>query len=435
MSDPLATLQREHLRALEQYYAEVLTALGYDGVLIYSGHPALHFGDDQHASFCSYGHFQHWTGQAGLSHSWLLIRPGQRPICYFHAPNDFWHLPPQLPAQAWTEHFEVLTGRHDTPPKLGAGRFAVIGNVSDDDATALAAQRNPAALLSALDEGRVRKNEYEIVCLSEANRMAELGHRAAREAFLAGGSELDIHLAYLQASRQREGELPYGNIVGIGAHAAVLHYQHYDSEPPRSRPSLLVDAGHRFRGYCADITRTWPGAEADPLFADLIARMHDIKQRLVAAVAPGVDFVELHERMHRLLGELLVESELVTASAEAAVESGITRAFCPHGLGHLLGVQVHDVAGRTARDGTPLPPPAEHPALRLTRELEAGMTVTIEPGLYVIPMLLEPLESTPAGQHLNWALIERLAPHGGIRIEDNVSVTANAARNLTADIE
>lgn len=435
MSDPLATLQRDHIQAVERHYAATLTALGYDGVLIYSGHPALHFGDDQHVSFSSYGHFQHWTGQTELSHSWLLIQPGQRPVCFFHAPDDFWHLPAQLPEQAWAEHLEVVTGCHEVPPRLGAGRFAVIGNVSDSDAAAIGAQRNPPALLAALDEGRVRKSEYELACLGEANRMAVLGHRAARETFLAGGSELDIHLDYLKASRQREGELPYGNIVGLGSHAAVLHYQHYDTQSPIERYSLLVDAGHRYRGYCADITRTWPGADADATFAALIPRMHEIKQRLVAAVAPGVDYVELHRWMHRLLGELLVESEVVSASAEAAVESGITRAFCPHGLGHLLGIQVHDVAGRTARDGTPLPPPAEYPALRLTRELEAGMAVTIEPGLYVIPMLLEPLKSAPTGQLLNWALIERLAPHGGIRIEDNVSVTANAARNLTADIE
>ncbi len=139
--------------------------------------------------------------------------------------------------------------------------------------------------------------------------------------------------------------------------------------------------------------------------------------------------------MHRLLGELLVESELVSGSAEAAVEGGITRAFCPHGLGHSLGVQVHDVAGRTTRDGTPLPPPIQHPALRLTRELEAGMVVTIEPGLYIIPMLLEPLEADPTGRHVNCALVERLAPHGGIRLEDNVAVTTDTARNLTAEIE
>ena len=436
MPPDLDALQTRHFDALENRYAEVLTAQGYDRLLIYSGRPARHFGDDQDASFCSYGHFQHWTGQAQLTHSWLLVQPGRRPVFYLHAPDDFWHLPAQLPEEAWTARLEVITGRYDEAPPIAAGgRLAVIGDVSAATSAALGAELNPAALLTALDEGRVRKSDYEIACLSEANRMAALGHRAARDTFLGGGSELDIHLAYLQDSRQREGELPYGNIVGIGSHAAVLHYQHYDTQAPRERHGLLVDAGHRYRGYCADITRTWTGTDADPLFADLIARMHDIKQRLVAAVAPGVDFIELHERMHRLLGELLVESELVRGSMEAVADNGITRAFCPHGLGHLLGIQVHDVAGRNAPDGSPLPPPADHPALRLTRELEAGMAVTIEPGLYVIPMLLEPLKSGPTARHLNWPMIERLAPHGGIRIEDNVIVTTDAARNLTVDIE
>ncbi|MGQ4879864.1 Xaa-Pro dipeptidase [Billgrantia sp. LNSP4103-1] len=435
MTDPLAQLQKRHLAELEGRYAEVLTTLGFDGVLIYSGHPARLYGDDQHASFFSYGHFQHWTGQAGLAHSWLLIQPGRRPVCFLHAPDDFWHLPPHLPDQAWTAHFEVVKGRFETPPPLSRGRYAVIGDVSEATAKAIAAECNPPALMAALNEGRVRKNDYEIACLSEANRMAMRGHRAAADAFHAGDSELDIQLAYLQASRQRESELPYGNIVGIGPHAAVLHYQHYEIEPPRHRHSLLVDAGHRFRGYCADLTRTWSGPDTDPLFASLITGMHELKRELAAAVAPGIDFVELHERMHRLLGTLLAESGLVTGSAEAVVESGVTRAFCPHGLGHLLGIQVHDVAGRTARDGTPRPPPPDHPALRLTRELEAGMVVTIEPGLYIIPMLLEPLESTPAGRDVNWTMVARLAPHGGIRIEDNVAVTTEAARNLTAEIE
>ncbi|MCE8040899.1 Xaa-Pro dipeptidase [Billgrantia desiderata] len=435
MPDALAHLQMAHLEALERRYADAMSALGYDGVLIFSGRPALHFGDDQHANFCSYGHFQHWTGQAGLAHSWLLVQPGQHTTCFVHAPDDFWHLPPSLPDEGWTDYLEVISGRFETPPAVNASRLAVIGDVAEATARALGAECNPPALLTALDEGRVRKSEYEIACLSEANRMALRGHQAARAAFLAGESELDIQLAYLKASRQRESDVPYGNIVGLGAHGAVLHYQHYDSEAPASRHSLLVDAGYRYRGYCADITRSWPGPDADPAFAALVTRMHDIKQQLVAALAPGVDFVALHERMHRLLAALLVESELVAGSAEAAVEGGITRAFCPHGLGHLLGVQVHDVAGRTSREGIPLPPPPEHPALRLTRELEPGMTVTIEPGLYFIPMLLGPLQASPAGSDVNWSLVERLLPHGGIRIEDNVAIATHSVRNLTMEHE
>ena len=107
------------------------------------------------------------------------------------------------------------------------------------------------------------------------------------------------------------------------------------------------------------------------------------------------------------------------------VEKGITRVFFPHGIGHFLGVQVHDVAGK------PTPPPEDAPFLRLTRRLEPGMVVTIEPGLYFIPSLMDPLLDGELGQYLNRELISRLRGCGGIRVEDNVVVTENGSRNLT----
>lgn len=433
MNDSFAPLQQAHLDGLERYYAERLSALGYDGVWLFSGRPLLHFGDDQYASYSSFGHFQHWTGQPGMAHCWLRIIPGKRPTLFLHAPDDFWHLPTRLPDEAWTERMEIVVGRFETPPPTTPGRFAVLGDLDSATAQALGAELNPAALWQALDEARVRKSDFEIACLMEANRQAMVGHLAARNAFLAGGAELDVQLAYLGASRQRESEVPYGNIVGINAHGSVLHYQHYEVRPPARRHSLLVDAGARHRGYCADITRTWAGADADPLFADLIRGMTELKQRLVAELRPGLSYVVLHMAMHEGLAKLLRDSGLITRSPEAAVNEGVTYAFCPHGLGHLLGLQVHDVAGRRAADGSSLPPPPAHPALRLTRDLEPGMVLTIEPGLYFIPMLLEPLKAQPQGKTIDWTRVARLAPHGGIRIEDNLLITADAALNLTPD--
>ncbi|QTF91118.1 Xaa-Pro dipeptidase [Halomonas sp. BM-2019] len=421
--------QHDHLDRLQQDYARVLAEHRYDGVLLYSGRPARHFGDDQHASFSAYGHFVHWTGQASLAHSWLLVRPGEPPTLYLYAPADFWHLPARLPEEPWVARFRVELRDTPEPPPLPRGRYAVLGEASPAMAQALGAAANPPALVAALDELRVRKSDYEVACLRKANRRALAGHRAARDAFLAGGAELDIQLAYLGAARQRESELPYANIVGVNAHGGVLHYQHYDLEPPGKRHSLLLDGGCRHRGYCADITRTWPGPDAAPEFAPLVEGLTALQQRLIAGLAPGGSFVALQRRLHEGLATLLVEQQLVNASAEAVLESGLTRAFCPHGLGHLLGVQVHDVAGRVDAEGRPLPPPAEHPSLRLTRELEAGMVVTMEPGLYLIPMLLEAHRHRP---EVAWRRLEALADHGGIRIEDNVLVTAEGPVNLTS---
>lgn len=420
--------QHAHLDALAEAYAAVLMAHDLDGVLLFSGRPTRHFGDDQHASFAAYGHFVHWTGQAQLAHSWLLVRPGEAPTLYLHAPADFWHLPARLPEEPWVDFFRVEARETLEPPALPSGRFAVLGDVNAGMARALGAEANPPALVAALDELRVCKSDYEVSCLREANRRAMTGHLAARQAFDDGGAEFDIQLAYLGAVRQRESELPYSNIVGINAHGGVLHYQHYDPVAPTLKRSLLLDAGLRHRGYCADITRTWAGSDAAPEFTPLIEGVTALQRRLIAELAPGVSYVALHRRMHEGLAALLVEQRLVDASPEAVLESGLTRAFCPHGLGHLLGVQVHDLGGRLDAAGQALPPPVEHPALRLTRELEAGMVVTMEPGLYVIPMLLA------AHRHraeVNWGRVERLADHGGVRIEDNVRVTADGPDNLT----
>ena len=126
------------------------------------------------------------------------------------------------------------------------------------------------------------------------------------------------------------------------------------------------------------------------------------------------------------------EADILRATPEEAVEKGLSRAFFPHGLGHHLGIQVHDVAGKQgAPDGTPAPPPMQHPTLRTTRTIEADQVFTVEPGLYFIPMLLRPFRENEHQASFNWTLIDELTPCGGIRIEDNLLVTASGHRNLT----
>jgi Xaa-Pro dipeptidase len=112
----------------------------------------------------------------------------------------------------------------------------------------------------------------------------------------------------------------------------------------------------------------------------------------------------------------------------------VTSAFYPHGLGHLLGLQVHDMGGFLADDeGTITDPPSGHPYLRLTRILEENQVLTIEPGLYVIDLLLADLAGTPGEKMINRKRIDWLRPFGGMRIEDNVRVTADGCENLTRD--
>ena len=111
---------------------------------------------------------------------------------------------------------------------------------------------------------------------------------------------------------------------------------------------------------------------------------------------------------------------------------GLSYPFYPHGLGHFLGIQTHDVAGhQAAPEGGSNPPPEKHPALRTTRTIEKDMVFTVEPGLYFIDMLLRPHREGPEKDAFDWATIDRLTPFGGIRIEDNIVVTADGHTNLT----
>ncbi len=160
--------------------------------------------------------------------------------------------------------------------------------------------------------------------------------------------------------------------------------------------------------------------------------MDELQQSLCAAVRPGIEWRDLHQTAHLLLAELLRDAGIIHVEANEALERGITRVFLPHGLGHLLGLQVHDVGGfQSSPDSPPRPAPAEHPHLRLTRTLEEDFVVTMEPGLYFIDSLLEAAQHGPLRDAIDWLRVDALRPCGGIRIEDDLVVTRDGHDNLT----
>ena len=162
--------------------------------------------------------------------------------------------------------------------------------------------------------------------------------------------------------------------------------------------------------------------------------MDDMQRAVIKQVHAGLDYRDLHIETHRLLAGVLVDADLATGDPETLLATGVTSAFFPHGLGHLIGLQVHDVAGHMSdASGTTIDPPSGHPFLRLTRVLQEDMVLTIEPGLYIIDMLLDNLRGSPAEDHVNWHTVDLLRPYGGIRIEDNIRVLADSAENLTRD--
>jgi Xaa-Pro dipeptidase len=432
----LAALYPAHLETVRERHDHALEKAGANHAVIFSGSAKIVFLDDMPYPFKPNAHFVSWAPLLNLPLSLIVYTPGELPRLIYYQPHDYWHVVPGEPDGFWTSQFDIRVVHtvDEIAEHLPEDRSKciLIGEI-DDEVHAFGIERiNPSTAINILHYGRGIKTDYEIACMRLSSQRGVRGHLAAAAAFRDGWSEFEIHRAYCQAVSHTDSELPYGNIIALNDHGAVLHYTDLDREPPSQLRSFLIDAGAQVHGYASDITRTH--AHSDSRFGELIERMDGLQLEVVQRVRAGVDYAELHIETHRLLAAVLVDADIATGSAATLIETGVTAAFLPHGLGHLLGVQVHDVGGfMQSESGTVIDPPSGHPYLRLTRVLEENMTLTIEPGLYAIDMLLENLRGSPAEDHVLWDGVEWLRPFGGIRIEDNVRVTADACENMTRD--
>ena len=432
----LGALYGGHLQTVTSRHDHALEKAGASHAVIYSGNPKLAFLDDYYHPFKANPHFVSWAPLTALPFSYVVYTPGHTPILIYYQPHDYWHVVPGAPDGYWTSHFDVriVHSIEDIGAHLPEDRekCVLIGEI-EDDALAFGIERvNPTAAVNILHFARGVKTEYELAVMRLAAERAAAGHVAAEAAFRACKPEFDIHRAYCKAVSHTDPQLPNGNIIALNEHGAVLHYTDLDRDAPDEIRSFLIDAGAQVHGYASDITRTY--SSGDQRFQALIDRMDAMELEVIGRVRAGVDYRDLHVDTHRSLAALLVDAELATGDPDTLLGTGVTSAFFPHGLGHLLGIQVHDVGGHQENEaGTIIDPPSGHPFLRLTRVLEEDMVLTIEPGLYVIDMLLENLRGTPAEDHVNWDTVDWLRPYGGVRIEDDIRVMANGQENLTRD--
>lgn len=422
-----------HLEVLQRRAETALERFGFDALLLSAGKLKYAFLDDRPYPFVASPHFKQWVPLIEHPGSWVVVVPGRRPKVIVVMPDDFWDRPPSTPSGSWTNEVELVVVRcaDDVVQHLPAlPRLAIVGE--PDSGVGSFIPNNPPRLLAFLHHARGIKTEYELDQLRAAARRAALGHRAAREAFKAGESERDIHTAYLVATGHTDLDLPYGSVVALNEHSATLHHQQQDKTAPYESHSLLIDAGAEANGYASDVTRTWCSRDAD--FEALIRAVTQAQLGLVDAVRVGVDFRLLHLQAHESIATILNNHGIVKLGVEAAIAAGITKTFFPHGLGHLIGVQVHDVGGWLDDEGArEIERPSDHPFLRLGRRLDAGMSVTIEPGLYFIPSLLAKLQQCKHSSAVNWTLVRHLQTFGGIRIEDDVVCHDDGPENMSRD--
>jgi Xaa-Pro dipeptidase len=432
----ITQLYANHIEILQTRTREAIEREGLEGLIIHSGQSKHMFLDDNHYPFKVNPQFKSWLPVIDNPNCWLVVDGTAKPKLIFYRPVDFWHKVPDEPSAFWAEHFDIillkqanLVERHLPFDKQN---FAYIGECIEVAKALGFCRVNPDRVLHYLHYHRAYKTQYELACMREANKIAVSAHRAAENAFRQGLSEFDINMAYLNAARQGDNQVPYNNIVALNENASILHYMVVESQPPQQHRSFLIDAGANFNGYAADITRTYCAQEHD--FEELIVCVDALTQLLITEMQPGVSYIDIHRKAHQGMAQILSDASIVNLRPEEVLESGIVATFFPHGIGHFLGLQVHDVGGHMMDDrGTPNPAPSEHPFLRCTRTLEADQVFTIEPGLYFIDSLLGDLKASENSRYINWDRVDYFRPFGGIRIEDNIIVHQNRNENMTRD--
>jgi Xaa-Pro aminopeptidase len=268
-------------------------------------------------------------------------------------------------------------------------------------------QRPPRRVIDprvVLHEMRLRKSPEEIAVLRRAAAITGEAHVAAMKAAGPGVGEYELEALIEYTFRRRGGHGPgYTTIVGSGLNATILHYVE-NSRLLAEGELVVVDAGCEVDFYTADVTRTWP---VSGRFSPAQRRCYELvlraQEEAIRMTRPGVTVDDLHARCVEVLTEGMIDLGLLAGPAQERIDDGGYRAYYMHRTSHWLGMDVHDVGSYCRADGA-------------TRPLEAGMVITIEPGLYIGAGAESDLRGT------------------GIRIEDDVLVTDVGCEVLTAAV-
>jgi Xaa-Pro aminopeptidase len=294
------------------------------------------------------------------------------------------------------------------------------------------------ALMDAIIAQRLVKDAEELDEIRGALAVTRRAHLAAQELSRPDTKESQIAGRVAEIFVEAGHAEAYTSIITVRGEVLHCHETKHTLEPGQI---LLIDAGSEApSGYASDVTRSFPvSGRFDPFQRDVYETVLRANEAAIERCRPGVSYRDVHLEACRVLAEGLVEMGLLEGKPDDLVESGAHAMFFPHGVGHLLGLDVHDMEGYGDRAGyAPGRRRSEQfgtAYLRLDRDLQPGMVVTIEPGLYFVPAILrrKSFRQRFAGQ-VDFSRAEQYLAFGGIRIEDDVVVTAGEPEVLSADI-
>ncbi len=281
------------------------------------------------------------------------------------------------------------------------------------------------------------KDEFELALLRSAAACTATGYAAVRARL---GSEFQptterslqvtLETGFFEAGARRTG---YGSIVGSGPNAAVLHF---DPSERMIAPGefVLIDAGAEIDRYVCDVTRTFvAGGKPSAFQRELHGLVLSVEEAAIRRCRAGAEWKDIHFKAAIEIATGLVEMGILLGNPESLVDRGAHTLFFPHGLGHLVGLGVRDASGTLP--GRPKDPRAALQTLRTDLPLMPGYVITVEPGIYFIPTLLnDPARRERFRDCVDWTRLEPLMEIGGVRIEDNVLVTSDEPEVLTSSI-
>lgn len=285
----------------------------------------------------------------------------------------------------------------------------------------------------AINEVRRIKDEEEVALVRMAAQQASAGYLLIKNILRPGLSERQLQIEY-EAAVQRAGaeKFPYDTIIGSGANSAILHAL------PTARviqkdELVLVDAGADVVDYCVDITRTFSSTgEFTTQQSELYEIVKSAQESAIQLCTAGTEWHIVHRMAAQVIAQGLRGLNLLSCTAEEALDSGAISCFFPHGVGHMVGLRVRDVGGSSLR---PLRTCCGV-RVRVDFPLKNGFLMTVEPGIYFVKALLNSGERrSQFKSQINWSETEKWIGFGGIRLEDDILITEKGPLNLTEMIE
>ncbi|KAI9692934.1 MAG: hypothetical protein M1822_004929 [Bathelium mastoideum] len=291
------------------------------------------------------------------------------------------------------------------------------------------ASPNFALLRRAIETCRIRKDAYEAALVRHANKVSAAAHTAVLRAARHAPNEQNLYGLFLQKCiAQGCHEQAYHPIVAGGHNCATLHYIRNDLGLSK-KLNLLIDAGAEYQCYAADVTRTFPlNGRWTRESREIYELVHEMQRQTMEMCRPGLKWEDAHERAHKIAIEGLLKLGILKGEKEQLWEKRISTAFFPHGLGHYLGMDTHDVGGNANyADEDPM-----FRYLRIRGQVPEGAIVTVEPGVYFCRFIIEPfLKDDETKKFIDEGVLDRYWDVGGVRIEDDVLITKDGWDNLT----